>query len=188
MTTVTEQVVETTETTTTVQTDAVELNQVERRVWEPTHVKGITLSERASDYAARLAELPTETAKGIKYTDKNYFAVVGQDVSRDEVERVEGVNADFVAALHAVASDTFLTRALANKELNEMNVSAKIGTNTTYKDSYSRHDVRTVSQGPDAERKEVETYAYHNASIKTKYKGMHDSQVAVHTLAKDLLG
>jgi hypothetical protein len=82
----------------------------------------------------------------------------------------------------------FLDRAVNDKELQEMNVSAKIGSDTKYTDTYTRHDVRTVSQGAHADRKEVETYGYHNASIRTKYKGMNDSKVAVNNLAKDLLG
>lgn len=155
--------------------------------WEGNHYKG-DLNERASDFAATLSKMPTDTPKGIKFSENNYFDTIAKDATREEVERVRSIDADYAAALHAVSADTFLGRAIADPEVQTMNVVAKLGPNTSYEDSYRRFDSRSVSQGPKAERITQETYGYHNPRIVTAYKGFNDSCVAVHNLAKDLLG
>lgn len=163
------------------------LTEREYQEYNPKHYKG-ELSQRAADFAAKLSALPMEAGKSIRRTEKEFYAVVADDVSRAEYERVKSVEEDYVRALHVVTANEFLERTTNDKSVEEMKVSAKIGANTTYQDRYRRFDTRSVSGGANGERRQQDTYGYHNPHVVTEYKGFNDSRVAVHNLAKDLLG
>lgn len=167
--------------------EAVEVIERDYQGYNPEYFKP-ELSQRAADYAAKLSAMTMEPGKSIRRTEKEFYEVVKSDISREDFERVRSIEEDYVNAVHAVASNEFLKRATGDKTVEEMKVSAKIGKSTTYEDNYRRFDSRSVSGGKDAERRQQDTYGYHNPRIKTEYKGFNESRVSVHNLAKDLLG
>jgi len=156
------------------------------RSYSPKYAK-LNLDEAQQNIAAGLLESAKTTDKGVKWNRKDYYdSAESQGITKSTLQTVERFNENFATSVHAVTAELALARFKEDPEAGEYSSTADMGENTRYEDTVKRFDSRSVSTGIGGERRLQETYAYHNPSIKTKYKGFEEQRKLVNNLAKDL--